>query len=388
MALIVKHKKLLIILAVLILLYILIPVLHRWAPPFHLFHLEAEKVTAIEVQHWDEIIRFEDSEKIEQLVDRLNHTCFTFWIPTLPSGGSDYILHIYQGSKHSSYSVGPNYLQDGVSYSANMAFISTDLFSDSMASVQSTERESVAEEASDETQALLAAAEQGAATGDNVFTVENGVLYCNGTEVTEETKNLELENCDIDDYSFLKNYSWVESLLIEDEALVDLDFLRDCTNLKALTLTCGASDFQAIGELSQLLNLNLKSPGLTKLDFLSQLSLEVFVCSYNDNLVDISDLNGMTSLTLLSLLQCGAIEDFSVLSSLTGLEQLALSGTAFEDLTLIESLSSLSNLSVEGCAVDYELLASASYSLKKLGSDADAEMQAWLEGLFPDCEFT
>lgn len=46
-----KHKKLLIVLAVLILLYVLIPVLHRWAPPFHLFHLDAEKVTAIEVVH-------------------------------------------------------------------------------------------------------------------------------------------------------------------------------------------------------------------------------------------------------------------------------------------------------------------------------------------------
>lgn len=132
MALIRKHKKLFIVLAVLILLYILIPVLQKWAPPFHLFHLEAENVTAIEVRHWDETVRFEDPEEIAQLVDRLNHTCFSFWMPVLPSGGSDYILHIYQGSKDTHYSVGPKHLQDGVlTYWTDLAFMTTDLFSDS-----------------------------------------------------------------------------------------------------------------------------------------------------------------------------------------------------------------------------------------------------------------
>lgn len=254
------------------------------------------------------------------------------------------------------------------------------------ASVQPNEIVSV--EATSESQALIAAAEQGQSSSTTTYTVENGALYCGGAEVTEEQKTFDFRDSDMEDYRFLKKYSWVESLLIEDETLTDLDFLRDCTNLKSLTLNCGASDFRAIGELSQLSFLEIKSPYLTDLNFLSQLPLDAFVCSYNDNLADISGLNGMETLSFLSLSQCGAIADFSALSSLTGLEQLALSGTAFDDLTLIESLSSLSNLSVEGCAVDYELLASASYSLKKLGSDADAEMQAWLEGLFPDCEFT
>lgn len=127
---IIKHKKLLIILAVLILLYVLIPVLHRWAPPFHLFHLDAEKNTAIEVVHWGESVRFEDPEEIKQLVERLNATCFKFWMLTLPRGGSDYILHIYQGNKDTFCEVGPGYLIDGISYSTDMSYISTNLFSD------------------------------------------------------------------------------------------------------------------------------------------------------------------------------------------------------------------------------------------------------------------
>lgn len=255
-------------------------------------------------------------------------------------------------------------------------------------SAQSSESESVVEAASDETQALLAAAEQGQVAVAPTYTVENGVLYYGGVEVTEEQTTFDLRESNLEDYSFLKDYSWVEGLLIDDEDLVELDFLRDCTNLKYLTLTCGASDFQAIGELSQLVDLDLHAPNLTNLDFLSNLTLDFLLCSYNDNLVDISGLNGMTSLSFLSLFQCGAIEDFAALSSLTGLERLYVSGTTFDDLTLIESLLSLSQLDVESCAVDYEQFASASYTLTKLQSDADADTVAWLETIFPDCEFT
>ena len=255
-------------------------------------------------------------------------------------------------------------------------------------SAQSSESESVGEAVSDETEALIAAAEKGQPTMEDKYTVEDGILYYGGAEVTEEQKTFDFRESNLEDYSFLKDYSWVDHLLIEDDALVDLDFLRDCTSLKSLTLTCGASDFQVIGELSKLENLTLHSPNLTDLNFLSNLSLNFLLCSYCDSLNDISSLEGMSSLSFLSLFQCGAIEDFSVLPSLTGLEQLYLSGTTFDDLTLIESLSTLSTLGIEGCAVDYELFASASYSLQTLRSDADTETEAWLEELFPDCEFT
>ena len=142
------------------------------------------------------------------------------------------------------------------------------------------QNESTEVEESDNLWQLIAAAEQGQPGKPDTFTVENGVLYYNGVEVNEEQKSFDLRESDISDYGFLKNYNWVEDLLIEDENLVELDFLRDCTQLKSLTLNCGASDFQAIGTLSQLLSLDIHSPNLTDLNFLSGLSLDFLNCSY------------------------------------------------------------------------------------------------------------
>ena len=243
-------------------------------------------------------------------------------------------------------------------------------------------------EESDSLQQLIAAAEQGQPGKPDTFTVENGVLYYNGVEVNEEQKSFDLRESDISDYGFLKNYNWVEDLMIEDENLVDLDFLKDCTQLKSLTLNCGASDFQGIGTLSQLLSLDIHSPNLTDLNFLSGLSLDFLNCSYCDTLQDITGLNGMTSLTFLSLFQCGEVEDFSALQSLSGLGQLSLSGTKFADVTLLSSLPNLSVLSIEGCEVDYKAFADVAYSLTRLSSDADEETEAWLKEIFPNCEFT
>ena len=250
------------------------------------------------------------------------------------------------------------------------------------------QNESTEAEESDSVQRLIAAAEQGQPGKPDTFTVENGVLYYNGVEVNEEQKSFDLRESDISDYGFLKNYNWVEDLLIEDENLVDLDFLRDCTQLKSLTLNCGASDFQVIGTLSQLVSLDIHSLNLTDLNFLSGLSLDFLNCSYCDQLQDITGLDEMASLTFLSLFQCGGVEDFSALQSLSGLTQLSLSGTKFADLTLLSPLPNLSILSIEGCKVDYKAFADAAYSLTRLSSDADGETEAWLKEIFPNCEFT
>ena len=251
-----------------------------------------------------------------------------------------------------------------------------------------TQSETMENEESDSLQALIAAAEQGQPGKPDTFTVADGVLYYNGVEVNEEQKSFDLRESDISDYGFLKNYNWVENLMIEDENLVDLDFLKDCTQMKSLTLNCGASDFQVIGTLSQLVSLDVLSPNLTDLNFLSGLSLDFLNCSYCDKLQDITGLNGMTSLAFLSLFQCGEVEDFSALQSLSGLVQLSLSGTKFADLTLLSSLPNLSVLSIEGCEVDYKAFADAAYSLTRLSSDADGETEAWLKEIFPNCEFT
>ena len=255
-------------------------------------------------------------------------------------------------------------------------------------SEMSIQSETTENEESDSLQQLIAAAEQGQPDNPDTFTVEEGILYYNGIEVNEEQKSFDFRESDISDYGFLKNYNWVENLMIEDENLVDLDFLKDCTQLKSLTLNCGASDFQVIGTLSQLVSLDVLSPNLTDLNFLSSLSLDFLSCSYCGKLQDITGLNEMTSLTFLSLFQCGEVEDFSALQSLSGIVQLSLSGTKFADLTMLTSLPNLSVLSIEGCEVDYNVFADAEYSLARLASDADGETEVWLKEIFPNCEFT
>ena len=98
-----KRSKVLLVIAAILALYVLIPVLSRQAPPFRLFHLDADKVTAIEVVHWGQSVQFDDPEEVTEIVNRLNHTCLYGWIPLLPRGGSDYILHILRRSRKSLY---------------------------------------------------------------------------------------------------------------------------------------------------------------------------------------------------------------------------------------------------------------------------------------------
>jgi len=125
----IKHKKLLITLAILICLYILIPVMALQAPPFHLFHLDADRVTAIEIDHNGEIVRYEAPEEIQPLVAQLNSTRFSYWYMMLPMSGSDYTLAIEHGGKRDIYEVGPTHIQPGtwMIYRADFSFVSTDV---------------------------------------------------------------------------------------------------------------------------------------------------------------------------------------------------------------------------------------------------------------------
>ena len=125
-----KRSKVLLVIAVILALYVLIPVLSRQAPPFRLFHLNADKVTAIEVVHWGQSVQFDDPEEVTEIVNRLNHACLYGWIPLLPRGGSDYILHIYYGENERVYTITPSGLIDGAAYFADMKFLTTDLFPD------------------------------------------------------------------------------------------------------------------------------------------------------------------------------------------------------------------------------------------------------------------
>ena len=87
----------------------------------------SDKVTAIEVVHWGQSVQFDDPEEVTEIVNRLNHACLYGWIPLLPRGGSDYILHIYYGENERVYTITPSGLIDVAAYFADMKFLTTDL---------------------------------------------------------------------------------------------------------------------------------------------------------------------------------------------------------------------------------------------------------------------
>lgn len=125
----VRHKKAFLILIVLLLLYVFIPVFSRGALPFHLFRLNAEEITAIEIDHWSDRVVITDPEEITVLVDKLNHVCFRWWYIPLPAGGTDYILRIYQGDNEEMYGMSHlGSMNDGaVRYIADLTFITSDI---------------------------------------------------------------------------------------------------------------------------------------------------------------------------------------------------------------------------------------------------------------------
>ena len=87
---------------VLLVCYIMIPVLSRMAPPFHVFHLTAEDVKEISIWKSDEnnsvvsSYTMDDPEEIEEMVEKLNDVHFYFWVLLMPSGKEGYGLEIQE----------------------------------------------------------------------------------------------------------------------------------------------------------------------------------------------------------------------------------------------------------------------------------------------------
>lgn len=237
---------------------------------------------------------------------------------------------------------------------------------------------------------MIAVAEE-PGTNDNVteFTVQDSAVYVNGEEATEDVIALNLSHCDVQgDYSFLSKYAWIKKLIINDDALIDLSFLENMSQLTDLQLTCSATDFSPIRTLPLIEDLTLTgTSGLTSLDFLDGMALKSLSLDFDDCLLDISALDGMESLESLSMVFCPLVTDFSALSSLTGLHLLNVSFTSFDDLTLLSKLSWLEDLSVADCSVDSRAFADASYQLNYLYiTDLDQESLELLKNQFPNCE--
>ena len=128
-----KHiKPILFCLCGMLILYILMPMCFLRTLPFHVVHLDAEKVTAIEIYRCNEkkeivqSIRIEDADEISELVQQLNDARFFFWILWMPDSRSDYMVKIEQLNSRKYYEVSPNSISAGAGFFTDMRFI-TDL---------------------------------------------------------------------------------------------------------------------------------------------------------------------------------------------------------------------------------------------------------------------
>ena len=125
------------VVVVLVVYYIMIPVLSRMAPPFHVFHLEAENVKEISIWKSDEnnsvvsSYTMDDPEEIEEMVEKLNDVHFYFWVLLMPSGKEGYGLEIQEKDNSKEvFEVQPHTVSIGLGYFADMRFV-TDIFSGS-----------------------------------------------------------------------------------------------------------------------------------------------------------------------------------------------------------------------------------------------------------------
>ena len=121
----------------------------------------------------------------------------------------------------------------------------------------------------------------------------------------------------------------VEELVLDGEYIDETEWLGYLTNLKILKLPTSNS-----GQSMNNLNFLSSMSGLQELDLTGQ------------RITDISGLSGLANLTALSM-NCTQVEDLSVLSGLTKLTTLTLEKVKPEDLNVLSGLTSLTTLSLD-----------------------------------------
>ena len=238
----------------------------------------------------------------------------------------------------------------------------------------------------DEAAMLEAAAASAAEDADDIYTIENGEILLNGTPLDETVTSVLLSDLTTGK-ELLTDYPSVEFLSVEGENLTELSILLHFPNVKTLWVNhCLISDFSPISSLSSLEELSLTAcTNLTDLSFLSGLNLIRLDISYCEHLADLSTLTELHNLKSLRLFEEWEIDDFSVLSTLTELEDLRLLGTNFDDLTLLQSLSHLETLRVGSAVADFSPLADGEYTLSAFQGTLDEETITWIRTLFPNC---
>ncbi len=162
------------------------------------------------------------------------------------------------------------------------------------------------------------------------ITVLRGVEMKDGAEGLQEFCNLKVLDIEIDG---VKNIAALGELKNLEEIRIDSDD--------------GLKGFDVLSKLTKLKKVSLYSFDLYSISFAKDLpKLESLVIESDCPLENIDALTGKNNLKELHILNCNDIEDFSVINTLTGLEELSVNGYNLAGVVDWSKLSELTKLSV------------------------------------------
>ncbi len=209
---------------------------------------------------------------------------------------------------------------------------------------------------------------------EQLYRLEDGVLYCGQEPVDTSITSLCLMDFEADSYEFLRAFEALTALELNGCNIEDLSVLKELSQMESLTLSrCPRiSDISVIAALENLKVLQLSEVNISEISVLEGLDLTTLGLFFLPELEDITPIAGMVNLQTLeiwgtSVVNLSGLEqlvnlrnfsygksekpdiavEYSVLAHMTKLEQLNLTraGTT-DDLSALTNLTQMRVLSL------------------------------------------
>ena len=155
---------------------------------------------------------------------------------------------------------------------------------------------------------------------------------------------LNLSSCSISTVAGLEAAKNLVKLDLSDNAIRNIEPLRELTKLQELNLSHNAlNDLSALFQLTALTKLDVSYNNLTTLTPITAITGLKELSASNNTIASITDLQKLTALTYLDLSE-NAITDIAALSSCVELSQLNISGNKLTDISILSGLTKLVTL--------------------------------------------
>lgn len=177
------------------------------------------------------------------------------------------------------------------------------------------------------------------------YTIENGFLFENGKPVSTSITSLNLTGCYLEDYSFLRNFSNLKTLILDESDFDDPSLVAHMSRLTTLNMSgCAVRSLSSLSELSKL---EVLSFGCEKLKDIEPLSILSNIQELGlTGLTEDMDLSSLADLDNLRSLFLSGSPNTSSLSQLSSLEALTVIAGSAVDLNFIAQLPRLQNLRI------------------------------------------